>query len=191
MGYREYFSKINKNFTKDCNNVKSEKEYYSLIKKYYPKQADKNIQFYDFQDVVFEFGKNFEFSRELQKISKQLFPNCETLQSDCEPYIVNEDGLKAVIKEYENYIINYYKKLIQYIENDKNPKETKLVKAYNCITDNFSNIYSEYFDIGFVNLNKDDSKLTNSWLYEHAIFNLVYIYKTFDWKNYDLIFYGW
>lgn len=36
-----------------------------------------------------------------------------------------------------------------------------------------------------------DGEIVSSWKIEYAIFNLVYIYRTFDWKNDYLIYSGW
>ena len=43
------------------------------------------------------------------------------------------------------------------------------------------------FDLGLT----IDSTVSNSWKYEYAIFELVYIYKTFDWKRNHLYYYGY
>jgi hypothetical protein len=34
-------------------------------------------------------------------------------------------------------------------------------------------------------------EVTTSWKYEYAIFELVRIYKTFDWENDIMIYYGY
>ena len=36
-----------------------------------------------------------------------------------------------------------------------------------------------------------DGAIVKSWEYEYAIFNLVYIYRTFDWENDYLIYSAW
>ena len=36
-----------------------------------------------------------------------------------------------------------------------------------------------------------ESSLVNSWKYEYAIFELVLKYKTFDWRNNQLVIYGY
>lgn len=40
------------------------------------------------------------------------------------------------------------------------------------------------------NLDEGD-EITTSWKYEYSIFELVRIYKTFDWKNNVMIYYGY
>jgi hypothetical protein len=41
------------------------------------------------------------------------------------------------------------------------------------------------------NLENDTPEITNSWKYEYSIFELVRIYKTFDWKRNVMIYYGY
>jgi hypothetical protein len=40
------------------------------------------------------------------------------------------------------------------------------------------------------NLNEDLPQITDSWKYEYAIFELVHIYKTFDWNKNIMVYYG-
>lgn len=44
-----------------------------------------------------------------------------------------------------------------------------------------------------VPFNLDDGKdeVTSSWKYEYSIFELVRIYKSFDWENNVMIHYGY
>ena len=41
------------------------------------------------------------------------------------------------------------------------------------------------------NLKEDNSEIVSSWRYEYAIFEMVRLFKTFDWENNYLLFYGW
>jgi hypothetical protein len=38
---------------------------------------------------------------------------------------------------------------------------------------------------------ENGSEVTVSWKYEYTIFELVNIYKNFDWKNKIMIYYGY
>lgn len=40
-------------------------------------------------------------------------------------------------------------------------------------------------------LDNDTDKITTSWKYEYAIFELIRIYKSFDWKRDVLVYYGY
>ena len=41
------------------------------------------------------------------------------------------------------------------------------------------------------NTDIEDEKIVNSWLYEYSIFELVRLFKKFDWENDVLLLYGW
>ena len=41
------------------------------------------------------------------------------------------------------------------------------------------------------NIEDDTERIVNSWLYEYSAFELTRLYKTFDWDNNYLLFYGW
>ena len=49
--------------------------------------------------------------------------------------------------------------------------------------------HTQMYDLN--DLDSTDDFMTASWSYEYTIFNLIYLYKTFDWKKYYLIFYGY
>ena len=52
----------------------------------------------------------------------------------------------------------------------------------------------EYFDFEVDSENHDtpeNPKLVSSWKYEYEVFELVRIYKTFDWKRNVMIYYGY
>ena len=42
-----------------------------------------------------------------------------------------------------------------------------------------------------INFNQNDEKLTNSWRYEYSIWELVKLYKDFDFENNTMLFVGW
>lgn len=48
-----------------------------------------------------------------------------------------------------------------------------------------------WWKLGACNLSEHSERVASSWLYEHTIFDLVRIYKTFDWENKRLMFCGW
>lgn len=57
------------------------------------------------------------------------------------------------------------------------------------ILEHMYSMRSEWTYLTPYNLNKGD-EVTNSWKYEYAIFDLVRIYKTFDWKRNIMFYYG-
>ena len=43
-----------------------------------------------------------------------------------------------------------------------------------------------YSELNFTNPNI----ISGSWSYKNGIFDMMYIYKTFDWENYTMVVYG-
>jgi len=41
------------------------------------------------------------------------------------------------------------------------------------------------------NLDEDKDEIVSSWKYEYSVFELVRIFKTFDWENNKMVWYGW
>lgn len=51
--------------------------------------------------------------------------------------------------------------------------------------------WSNEFGVYPLNLDLSNSRITDSCLYEYGIFELVRLYKTFDWENNNLVLMGW
>ena len=49
---------------------------------------------------------------------------------------------------------------------------------------------AEWLDMLPYNLTKGD-EITTAWKYEYNVFELVRIYKSFDWKKNVMVFYGY
>lgn len=49
----------------------------------------------------------------------------------------------------------------------------------------------KYFGISPIDLDERRERITGDWSYEYAIFELVRLYKIFDWENDDLVLVGW
>lgn len=49
----------------------------------------------------------------------------------------------------------------------------------------------KYFDILPIDLGENRERITGDWSYEYVIFELVRLYKVFDWENNDLVLVGW
>ena len=121
---------------------------------------------------------------------------------------------KEAIEVYHEMVKKYYNKYFDaFINEDKSSflksakqffKDGKMLTIYDfsAITDKEQNaifeminhirdIISEWEYLTPYEL--DDDKLTccTSWKYEYSIFELVRLYKSFDWENNVLVFYGW
>lgn len=207
MGYRHYLYKIKKETTKALQNKTMEE----LWEEFTPQKEkdfqnsledkDKCLNIFDIpQEDVFEFGKLYwdDTAERIYNTGKPLFENEEIQKQfdDYCPYIVTREALKIAIEIYKEKIINYYKNL--FVENDKlcDPffhipiEEIKQSIQEKCV-EHCREMMSEWTRGFAINEKQDSEKLTNSWKYEYEIFELLRLYKTFDFEKYDLLFYGW
>lgn len=90
---------------------------------------------------------------------------------------------------YKNFTEEYYKKLLNLLDNPP----TDLYEAEEAKEMLHQNIRSKVsglkYDLSYC---IDDSEtLTKAWDYEYSIFQLLYIYKTFNWKKDVMYITGW
>lgn len=45
--------------------------------------------------------------------------------------------------------------------------------------------------LGAIDLDETHESISDSWQYEHQIFELVRLYKSIDWETKTVLFYGW
>lgn len=90
--------------------------------------------------------------------------------------------LNSVDVEYD-YPNNKYKFDFSLITQDEQNALWKII-------DHVRSMRTEWTAMTPYDLNRDD-EVTTSWKYEYAIFELVRIYKTFDWKKNVMIYYGY
>ena len=197
MGYRNYIATItNQEYDKIKDFTKEE------LYTYKNTSMDDYVGPYDIAtDRLYELGKNVdEFPDELLK---PFFSNKELqdeITDEDEFYLVDKEFLKAVIDRYSDKIKAYYRKLLDPILTDerfpklKDPNEYDPTHVYEMA----SHIQSMAFEWGVSVFNKtapyDLTKgdaVTTSWKYEYAQFELVRIYKTFDWENNKMVYYGY
>lgn len=205
MGYRHYFYKVEKSAVEKVKDMRFE----DLC--VYAK--NRGVEIYDeggfyFNDKkflnkveVFEFGKLYwdDTADRIYNSGAPLFTNEETQKqfADYVPYVVGKQGLLTAIQIYKEKVIKVYKDMlvdgaeyrlplgITVKKEDVKPIE----KIREHIEDKLS--WIERFDRL---VDTDETKpyiLTNSWQYEHTIFNLVHLLKTIDWGKDTILFYGW
>ena len=205
MGYRHYFYKVSKKEVEAVKNMTLE-EVIQYAKRQGVDVDEKDLFFY-FNDKhfmnkvkIFEFGKLYydDTSERIYNTGIPLFCKNEVqdVVSDYIPYVVGKGGLLEAIRIYSKKILNYYKDLLndgvdlQYplgitIHKDDIKSIDKVVAH---IRDKIASLsWSDIADI-------DESKkwaVTDSWEYEHSIFNLVHILKSIDWEQDTILFYGW
>ena len=206
MGYRHYFYLADK---KHCEAVKhlTPSLFNAYCSMHFPQSVedygdeDKYIDFMETlgQKRIFEFGKLY-FDDTAERIYAKgvpLFQNDELRDyySDYNPAIVGKEAIKEAIEIYRCKIINYYKGLIKNGATMKLPPFGIEIKRadIDSIDKVCKHIEDElrWWEKGALNLDEDKPRLTDSWLYEHTIFELVRLYKSIDWDKHCVLFYGW
>jgi len=203
MGYRHYFYLVDK---KDVELVK-DKTYEELmqIAKTYGADVDEDEDYFYFNDKkfmnkteIYEFGKLYWddtadriYSKGVPLFEKEEVQKC--FYDYC-PYVMGKEAILEAIEIYKTKVINYYKSLI--VDGDTKefsyfydiePDEIKNVDVTRHITD----ILYHWDRMGVIDTDFDHERISSSWMYEHQIFELVRLYKSIDWENKCLLFYGW
>lgn len=193
MGYRVRLGKIPKWTKEKYSKANTEDEWFELFD---TKDEDGDFKYtnttYDPEEYteLYEIGKYVSFDEGLEK-----FYNFET--EDTEFYIMTKAGLKAIINWYNERVFEYYKNdaaILRKICENKAIKDDEVEKLMDvCI--NTENKVREwegrFFKPYYLDEIRTDGYVARSWKYEYAIFNLVYIYRSFDWENDYLIYSGW
>ena len=204
MGYRVRLGKFPK-----CEYHKYENKSFDNI------QSNMDEEFFPYtpkeHEELYEIGKYISFTDD----------TCKSFYSfnldDEEFYIISKEKLKGIIESYSVDVKSFYDKIFksfgEFIVAKENIKENidnedfDLKKAFNDLFTNFekerellstlmqkkndwsSEYYSNY--ILKEDWKRSDGQMSRSWLKEYAIFNLTFIYNTFDWENDFLIYSGW
>ena len=186
MGYRNYIGKLKKELN---TNVTFE----DLIERCRVLENNYNLNYISprmLVNEIHEFGKYVNIKK-LEGNLKLYFLNPEVnefFKSDYEFMEITKEGLELIIEEYAEYIANYYESLLKVDEIDILKGNTVEKKCVSAIESKFRTWKNEYMTP--YNLSEDCEHLSDSWEYEHSIFDLVRIYKTFDWENDTMIWYG-
>ena len=103
---------------------------------------------------------------------------------DIDNYECTKKGLRLFIEHYRKRVYDYMTKMLQ--PNNDLPNYCNTPAQY---LEQKSRDWTEY-DINSVLDDKNPYELTKSWYYEYSIFNLISLYKQFDFENYRLILHG-
>lgn len=195
MGYRQYIYSVDKWLVDEIRKCTTWKEFIETMQKF----RNENVEYDKFDDTYYfnlwnlgeelhEFGKYWENSEEMYKHGDSLFTSDE-LNEQYEEYgaiVLDEEGILCAIEWYRNRVCSIYEDLLKEKSDstwDDRPQLDRLVE--HC-----RDYVYWWRNEGPGNLNKESHRLVRSWLYEHSYFDLVRIYKTFDWDNKCMIFMG-
>ena len=152
---------------------------------------------------IFEFGEYYENDSEIYNHGDSLFTSNE-LNERYEDYgciICDENAILCAIEWQKQHIVNMYEHLVNNTFEESyeryaypkeiDDKELHYQRLLRHCKDHLTWWKPMFEDCSAVNLDKGKYNLVDSWLYEHTIFDLVRIYKAFDWENKCLMFMGW
>ena len=141
-----------------------------------------------------EFWQNLKYNNEdFKKEIKCLFDD-----PDCDYYSITKEGFKMIILEYRQRVIDYMKASLDLYQHPEEKESEKhwftvdLVKEWEHEIREWEHSYMGdndetcYFNIDL----SDKERVSGSWMYKFAIFDMIFIYKTFDWDNYTMVVYG-
>ena len=184
MGYRRYIGSISK---KDYRAIKSiTLEQYKADNDAYSKFRDSIKELHNFGSCESLYDKRY---------CKNFFKNKEMREffdTDFETYIITKELLTNIIEIYTNKVKTYYQNLLSNIDwykvKKENVKDIDSKILYDMIY-HINGMSSEWNYLTPYDLYRGD-EVTTSWKYEYNIFELVRIYKTFDWKKNYMVYYG-
>lgn len=202
MGYRHYFYLVEKEQVE-----KAKKMTYDELSCYAREQGwideDDCFFFCDAfnQKEIFEFGKLYfdDTAERIYSSGVPMFENEETQKefSDYVPYIVGKNGVKTAIDIYKEKVLNYFRSLVtpecakQKLVNFRvKPEDLDIGRVCDAVEEKILR-WSNFCGTCPVNIEEKREEITNSFLFEYHIFELVRIYKYTDWEKYTVLFYGW
>lgn len=202
MSYRYRFAYVNKEKVDELKDMPYS-ELCEHIKETNPSLYCEDEDYFEASSLLgqtefFDFG-DCDFYKEIAKTSIPLFTIKDTSEK-FEHYdfrICDRTTFLVAIDEMRKIIRDYFIGLSEDINDAKRHFDEKIREW---------SMFSDYTDCSGLsesakeNLNTlqlpyslslGTNEIVSSWRYEYAIFELVRFYKTFDWENNYLIFYGW
>lgn len=181
MGYRHYFYKIKINEIEKIKDVSADDFDFNV---YLPEAFG--------QEEVFEFGKLYydDTADKIYSTGVPLFSDKKVMEmlDDYIPYVVGKAGLLKAIEIYKNKITDY---LEDCGKDSYDEFSGSQLKSEDKIKSDLKDRLMYWKMNRAIDVSEDNKySVTNSWLYEYSIFNLVHLLKIIDWEKETLLFYG-
>lgn len=206
MGYRHYLYAIPKKQVAEIQLCKTNDDWCNFAENYGYKVnrdycGDRSgwVSPHKIGTELYGLGKYSEIGFKLESERPSLFTSEELKErySDDGFALLTKDDFKTVIEAYRQKIVDWLQSLLN--PNESRIVSTKLSKEERKhleweyeIKDKLDSWSGKYFG-GILPIDLDESRerITGDWSYEYAIFELVRVYKVFDWENNDLVLVGW
>lgn len=206
MGYRNYLGSLPK---REYNKIKK----FTLQELYEYKGEKWSDDFSEGYVGVYNiaYESQYELGKDVdqfpKKYFKSVFKNKETQKhftQEHDFYVVEKEFVKALIEYYTEKIKTYYEQMLSpFIKEDKKVAGFMVDKEIPITPEEISGVYELISHIRSMGMEwgvgwygvpynlKENGDMITSWKYEYSIFNLVILYRTFDWKRNVMIYYGY
>lgn len=209
MGYRTYIGSMPKEEYDKVKSLKKEEfyEFHGLKNE----DEDDEPHLGDFSKQLYEFGKYTDFNPPKGSMKRFFESDClKERYEDYDIHVVTKEFLSYIIEGYRERVAGYYNDMFNTIKDSdfmnsikpdykdgdinykfdfskiKDEEQTALYK----IIEHIRSFRTEWSHLTPYDLERGDC-ITTSWKYEYGIFELVRIYKSFDWDNNVMIYYGY
>jgi hypothetical protein len=174
MGYRIRLGKVNKQ--------EAEKWRHKPLKElndFYNEDRADSMYYPEYHTELYEIGKYVSYEN-----GRLPYYTCFDIykENEAEFDILTKEGLGKIIEEIRIEIAGFYRKLLEKTDIEKDKYINKKINEWN-----FSFGLKPYY----LDEQDTDGAIVCSWDFEYSIFNLVHIYRFFDWENDYLIYSGW
>lgn len=205
MGYRHYLYAVPKKQVSEIQACKTNDDLCKFAENYgykvdwdYCDDGSGWFSPYKIGTDLYELGKYSEIAFKLESERPSLFTSEELKErySDYGFALLAKDDFKVVIEAYRQKIVEWFTYLLNPDEsridsNKLSKEERKHLEWEHEIKDKLEKWSGKYFDILPIDLNENRERITGDWSYEYAIFELVRLYKVFDWENNEIVLVGW
>lgn len=200
MGYSHYLYVIPKEQVAEIQACKTVNDLTEFAKRHsYPYDEDDGwLSIYKVGKELYDLGKYSEIGFKLESERPSVFTSDELKEeySDYGFALLTKDDFKSIIEFYRQRIIAWFESLLEIKDSSKftaeYTKEQYQLEMLKGTIQNKIDIWSgKYCGITPIDLEPENEQINNSWLYEYAIFELVRLYKIFDWENDELVLVGW
>jgi hypothetical protein len=221
MGYRTYIAEMPKKEYNKIKSMTSEqvREFYGIeLEKEYDGTDYWYKGVYEYGKELYNFGKYTDFNS--PKGSMKPFFKKKEMKDRYEEndfWVVTPEFLKYIIESYQSKVTTYYNDMsypffgdtnwgekdgfLNSVKTEYSGMKPKHKFDFDKITDDQQTTLFEILDhirsmrtewtcLTPFNLEKGN-QITTSWKYEYGIFELVRIYKSFDWKKNVMFYYGY
>jgi hypothetical protein len=180
MGYRVYLGKIPKHDRKQFMHLKD----YNTAYDFWEKRKDTSYSPEGYVELA-ELGKYVEYVSDGFELEE--FYNYDL--SEEEFVIAPRELLVFIIEQYRQSTLEFYQEAVRTIDSGdvnkvKRHLENKVTEWDTMYYSNFNTAPQDHAE------SYPDVRLTKSWKFEYAIFNLLHLLHTFDWDNNYLIYSG-